>query len=222
MRARTPLDREAIVKAALRLLDREGFEGLTLRRLAKELRVQAAALYWHFKNKQELLDEMATQVFRDGFRDLGMPPGELPWQHWCRQLAAAERQILLRYREGAKMFSGTYLTDASMYAPMEASLEKLTTDGFPLGMALNALSTIHCYVVGFTVEEQAVWPNPGKRDQRYAPEKRAARLDKNKFPLTLKAGEELFTAPDRRFGLGLDAILRGLEPLRRAAQPNTG
>jgi TetR/AcrR family transcriptional regulator, tetracycline repressor protein len=222
MRARRPLDREMIVTAALRLLNREGIEGLTLRSLAKALHVQAAALYWHFKDKQELLDEMATQVFREGFRDLGMPPKDLPWQDWCRQSAAAERKMLLRYREGAKMFSGTYLTDATMYAPMEASLQKLTADGFPLAAALNALSTIHCYVVGFTIEEQAVWPNPGKRDKRYTPEKRAARLDKDKFPLTLKAGEELFTAPIDRFELGLDAILRGLEPLRKTGNRSDG
>jgi TetR/AcrR family transcriptional regulator, tetracycline repressor protein len=218
MRARTPLDREVIVTAALRLLNREGFEGLTLRRLAKGLRVQAAALYWHFKNKQELLDEMATQVFREGFRDLGLPPKDIPWQDWCRQFATAERQMLLRYREGAKMFSGTYLTDAAMYAPMEVSLQKLTADGFPLSAALNALSTIHCYVVGFTIEEQAVWPDTEKRDKRYTPERRAARLDKDKFPLTLKVGEELFTSPTDRFELGLDVILRGLEPLRQTGK----
>ena len=216
MDPRTPLDREIVIAAALRLLSREGIEGLTLRRLAKDLRVQAPALYWHFKNKQELLDEMATQVFRDGFRDLGLPTRDLPWQDWCRQLAAAERQMLLRYREGAKIFSGTYLTDAALYAPMEASLQKLTADGFTLAAALNAMSTIHCYVVGFTIEEQAVWPDPGMQDKRYAPEKRANRLDPDKFPLALKAGEELFLAPGRRFELGLDTILRGLESLRQS------
>src|SRR5271170_5158231 len=107
MRARPPLDRESVVITALRLLNREGLEGLTLRRLAKELRVQAPALYWHFKNKQELLDEMATQVFRDGFKDLGLPEKGLSWRDWCRHLATTERQTLLRYRDGARLFSGT-------------------------------------------------------------------------------------------------------------------
>jgi TetR/AcrR family tetracycline transcriptional repressor len=220
MTARTPLDRHTVATAALLLLNREGFDGLTLRNLAKDLSVQAPALYWHFKNKQELLDEMATQVYREWFQQLGMPHNDLPWQDWCRQLATAERQMLLRYRDGAKMFSGTYLTDATMYAPMEASLKKLTDDGFSLAAALNAMSTIHCFVVGFTIEEQAVWPDPGKRDERYAPEKRSERLDASKFPLALKAGEELFTAPSQRFELGLEAILRGLEPLCRMEARN--
>jgi len=219
MKNRSPLDRKTVVAAALALLNRQGFDGLTLRSLAKDLSVQAPALYWHFKNKQELLDEMATQVFREGFEQLGMPPGGLPWQDWCRQLAAAERQMLLRYRDGARMFSGTYLTDATLYAPMEASLQKLTDDGFSLSAALQILSTLHCYVVGFTIEEQAVWPAPGKRDERYAPEKRAQRLNAHEFPLSLKAGEELFTTPDQRFQLGLEAILCGVEALRQSLSP---
>ena len=214
MTARTPLDRRSVIAAALLLLDREGFEGLTLRSLAKDLNVQAPALYWHFKNKQELLDEMATQVYSDGFKRLGMPLQDLPWLEWCRKMASAERQMLLRYRDGARMFGGTYLTDATLYEPMEASLQKLTSDGFPLAAALNLLSTIHCYVVGFTIEEQAVWPAPGKRDARYAPEKRAERLNENQFPLTIEAGRELFNAPDRRFEFGLEAILSGVEALR--------
>jgi len=216
MPTRAPLDRRAVVTAALALLNREGIDGLTLRSLAKDLSVQAPALYWHFKNKQELLDEMATQVFREGFEQLGMPPDNLPWQDWCRRLAAAERQMLLRYRDGARMFSGTYLTDATMYAPMEASLKKLADDGFSLAAALDAMSTLHCYVVGFTIEEQAVWPNPGKRDDRYAPEKRAERLDPNRFPLTIKAGEELFATPNQRFERGLETLLRGLEVVRQS------
>jgi len=213
MEVRTPLDREAVVQAALELLGKEGFEGLTLRRLATELHVQAPAIYWHFKDKRELLDEMATQVFREGFKNANFPTEGLPWQDWCRQLATAERQMLLRYRDGAKIFSGTYLTDPSLYAPMEASLQKLAADGFSLAGALNALSTIHCFVVGFAIEEQAVWSTPGMRDERYAPEKRAERLNTGKFPLALKAGEEMFVTPEHRFKLGIETILRGLEAL---------
>lgn len=58
------IDRRQVVDTALRLLNEVGLDGLTLRRIAKELNVQAPALYWHFKNKQELLDEMATEMFR--------------------------------------------------------------------------------------------------------------------------------------------------------------
>lgn len=58
------IDRKQVVDTALRLLNEVGLDGLTLRGIAKELNVQAPALYWHFKNKQELLDEMATEMVR--------------------------------------------------------------------------------------------------------------------------------------------------------------
>ena len=205
------LDRESVVQVALRLLNEEGAEGLSLRRLAGDLHVQAPALYWHFANKQALLDAMATHVFRETFASLGLPNVRTPWQDWCRQLASAERQMLLRYRDGARFFSGTYLTDATMYAPMEASLQKLTGDGFSLPDALQALSTVHCYVVGFTIEEQAVWPIPGERDSRYTPEQRSTRIDSNQFPLVQQAGDAVFASPDQRFAFGLEVIIRGLE-----------
>ncbi|MGW5823017.1 TetR family transcriptional regulator, partial [Streptomyces noursei] len=68
------IDRKLVVETALRLLNEGGLDGLTLRRIAKELDVQAPALYWHFKNKQELLDEMATEIFRRLFRST-LPEG---------------------------------------------------------------------------------------------------------------------------------------------------
>ena len=56
------LDRAQVVTAAIELLDEVGLDGLTLRRLAQELGVQAPALYWHFKDKQELLDQMMVTI----------------------------------------------------------------------------------------------------------------------------------------------------------------
>jgi AcrR family transcriptional regulator len=59
-----PLSRATVAEAALRLLNETGLEKLTLRAIATELHVKAPALYWHFKSKQELIDEMATEMFR--------------------------------------------------------------------------------------------------------------------------------------------------------------
>lgn len=61
---RAPLDRTRVADTALKLLNEVGLDGLTLRAIAKELDVKAPALYWHFKDKQALLDEMATEMYR--------------------------------------------------------------------------------------------------------------------------------------------------------------
>jgi TetR/AcrR family transcriptional regulator, tetracycline repressor protein len=204
------LDRETVVRTALRVLDEVGLDGLTLRRIATELGVQAPALYWHFKNKQELLDEMATTVFADAIGAIELPNEQGTWSEWAIGYGKTLHQLLLRYRDGAKMFSGTYLTDATLYAPMEMALRKFTDAGFSLRDAIVGLSTIYCYTIGFTIEEQAVYPRPGERNQQYDLAKRAKRIDEAQFPLALAAGEESFTRFDERFEQGLQVIIRGL------------
>jgi AcrR family transcriptional regulator len=207
------LDRETVVRTALRVLDDVGLEGLTLRKIAGELGVQAPALYWHFKNKQALLDEMATTVLADNAGELDLSSAGGAWREWAAAYGKATRHMLLRYRDGAKMFSGTYLTDRAMYAPMEAALRTLTDAGFALPDAITGLSTIYYYVVGFTIEEQAVYPRPGERNEQYDVTKRAERIDAAKFPLALAAGELTFVGFDERFEQGLQVIIRGLSSI---------
>jgi TetR/AcrR family transcriptional regulator, tetracycline repressor protein len=201
------LDRTTMIAAALALLDEEGLDGLTLRRLAAKLKVQAPAIYWHFKNKQELLDEMASSVFRAGIGEIRIAPG-MQWNRWARVYGKGLRRMLLRHRDGARMISGTRLTDNSLYAAMESALGKLTDSGLSTYRSVVALSTIYSYVVGFVIEEQAVYPRPGKRDEFYEPEKRAARV--GKLPLAREAGDYLFSGFDRRFEDGLKLIIAGI------------
>lgn len=213
------LDRETVVRTALRVLDEGGLDGLTLRKIAAKLGVQAPALYWHFKNKQELLDAMATTVFADALDAFDQPSAAATWDEWAASYGTGLRQMLLRHRDGAKMVSGTYLTDAALYAPMERALRMFTDAGFSFSDALLGLSTIYCYTIGFTIEEQAVYPRPGERNPQYDLPKRAARIDDAQFPLALAAGDETFTKFDERFARGLRVIIRGLQPQPDPARP---
>ena len=139
-----------------------------------------------------------------------VPSEDATWSEWAAEYGKALRQVLLRHRDGAKMFSGTYLTDAALYAPMEMALRKFTDAGFSLRDAIVGLSTIYCYTVGFTIEEQAVYPRPGELNPHYDLTKRAERIDGAQFPLALAAGEESFSRFDERFEQGLQMIIRGL------------
>jgi TetR/AcrR family transcriptional regulator, tetracycline repressor protein len=216
-----PLDRPMMIAAALDLLDEFGLDGLTLRRLASRLDVQAPAIYWHFKNKQELLDEMASAVLRVGIRQLPVAGG-VKWDKWAMAYGKGLRRILLLHRDGAKMVSGTRLTDNSLYAPMELALRTLAGAGFSSYLSLLALSTIYSYTVGFVIEEQAVCPRPGERDEFYGPQQRGQRVDADKFPLALKAGDHLFSSFDRRFEDGLKLIVAGIAARKPAAPRRRG
>ena len=104
------INREMVVRAGLKLLNEVGLEQLTLRRLAVELKVQAATLYWHFESKEALLDEMATSVLADGAPNLvGRRAGD--WKQVTAGFGRGLRKTLLGYRDGARMVSGTRLTN---------------------------------------------------------------------------------------------------------------
>jgi AcrR family transcriptional regulator len=210
---RKPLDRKIILAQAFAILNDMGLEGLTLRRLAARLGVQAPAIYWHFKNKQELLDEMATQVFREAVDEAPPFDPSQSWRDWALSYCLGLRRTLLRYREGAKMFSGTYLTDPALYAPMDASLRKLTSAGFTLRQAAIGLGALYSYVVGFVIEEQAVKPLPGESNPQYDLAHRDARIDKEKYPLAHAAGAAMFGDQNTRFLEGIRLIVTGMTAL---------
>ncbi len=217
------IDRRQVVDTALRLLNEVGLDGLTLRRIAKELNVQAPALYWHFKNKQELLDEMATEMLRRMTAPLIGPGGEAAgmgdtWQEALLATCRSLRRDLLGYRDGGKVFSGTRLTDESYALPLQNLLSRLTQTGIPLGTAARAWWTAYNFTIGLVIEEQSVYPEPGEpeargpesRDPAYDLERREQQLGA-RYPLAAQAGQEMFGDLERSFEDGLRFIVAGIE-----------
>ena len=210
------LTKAAIVQAALDLLDEAGMDGLTVRALASRLGVQAPALYWHVRNKQALLDEMATQIWRRiGEVMAGLPAG-LPWREVMATYAATVRGELLRHRDGAKAFSGTTLTDPGVIRRQEGTFENVVRQGFSLENATRGLLLIHYFTIGFCVEEQAVAQFTASGDERYAPGRRAELVGPQAAPLAVEAGEVIFGDPDVRFGESVDLLLETVARLREA------
>jgi TetR/AcrR family tetracycline transcriptional repressor len=205
-----PLDRQLILLHAFAVLNEGGLEGLTLRKLAARLEVQAPAIYWHFKNKQDLLDEMGTQVLLKAIEDAPKWRELKTWQEFGFVYCMGLRKALLRYRDGAKMASGTYLTDTKMYEAMEMSLRRFTSAGFSLRQAVVALTTLYSYTVGFVIEEQATQIAPGMPNEQYALERREQRVNKELYPLAAAAGAEMFTNHDSRFEEGVSLIMAGI------------
>ncbi|MDW6062067.1 TetR/AcrR family transcriptional regulator C-terminal domain-containing protein [Streptomyces sp. FXJ1.4098] len=205
----TRLDRAQVVDTALRLLNEVGLEGLTLRRIAKELNVQAPALYWHFKNKQALLDEMATAMYREMAAGAAAAPAAT-WQERVADAQRALRRALLRYRDGAKVFSGSHFTDTSHAPGQNEHLRALVAAGFTPGAAARASFVAYAFTLGFVIEEQAVEPMPGERAEGYDVQERA-KLIGEEYALAAEAGADLFTDYEARFEEGLRAIVAGIE-----------
>ncbi|MFI7112113.1 TetR/AcrR family transcriptional regulator C-terminal domain-containing protein [Nonomuraea sp. NPDC050227] len=199
------LEKGTIVAAALRLLQETGLDGLTLRRLAGELGVQAPALYWHFTNKQELLDAMAEAMTA---AHMTRPALTEPaaWREWMRDHAHRDRAMLNSYRDGARLVAGTRPSPV-LFEVVERSVAALESAGFAVGDAVRGLFAMSVYVAGFVLEEQA---------DRTRPDADGAMPDMAAFQrahprLTAGLAEVGDPQGERSFEDGLRLILDGMQ-----------
>ena len=190
------LSKTAVVRAALDVLDDAGIDGVTVRAVAARLGVQAPALYWHVRDKRELLDEMATEIWRQVSAEVAALPADLPWDQVMAAFAAITRRALLAHRDGAKVFSGTYLTDAGALKAQEDRFARMVADGFSVADATRAYSLLYSFTIGFCIEEQAA---AQAGDARFSEASRAARIDARTHPVIAEGGPQVFGDPDARF-----------------------
>jgi TetR/AcrR family tetracycline transcriptional repressor len=199
-----PLDRDAVAQEALKLLDEVGIDGLTIRKLAERLDIKSASLYWHFKNKRDLLDAMAESMLA-GTNETS-PRGD--WQQWLMREGRAFRKALLSHRDGARVHGGTRPSIGD-YPQLELETRFLCDAGFSPKDALRAQMSISYFVVGWVLEEQAAAEAPSD-EPRPVP-------DAAQFP-TLARGQSVLLGShvDADFEFGLQALVGGLAKMRRS------
>lgn len=147
------LDRTRVIRAAIELLDEVGLDGLSLRRLATKLGVQAPALYWHFKNKQELLDRMAAAITTEN-APLSPPSSRVRWDEWLAAYARSMRTSFHRHRDGVLLAASTQPTP-SQWRDVEVLLKVLGSAGLSTADGMRVMIAIGNYVAGFALEEQS-------------------------------------------------------------------
>ncbi len=203
------LERDRIVAEALMLIDEVGFAGLTLRTLATRLKVKAAALYWHFENKQDLIDAMAASIVLDSFKTTA--PAGSSWRELFAWVARTNRKALLLHRDGAQVMAHANMRQTSMLEGLEAFFGRLAEQGFSGELAMQGVFVVIRYTLGCVFEEQA---DPAIRQQRIA--ERAKHLETNagQYPLVAKTLVPLIKKqqqdPAFMFEQGLQIILDGI------------
>jgi TetR/AcrR family transcriptional regulator, tetracycline repressor protein len=150
------LTRDDIVSTALRLLDAHGLDGLSLRRLAGELGISAPTLYWHIRDKRELLDLVAERIITSYRAALPASPPDPAADPWDRLADAFRQQYLaiLSHRDAARVFAGNRPTEA-MLPVIEQWLGLWVGIGFPPGEALTCIIAVSNYVLGAALEYEA-------------------------------------------------------------------
>jgi TetR/AcrR family tetracycline transcriptional repressor len=213
------LQREAVVRVALALLNEGGLERLTVRRLAERLGVQNPALYWHFKNKQALLDEMARTILADAFAAIEPPANIETWADWLADVAERFHHALLIHRDGARVIATADLAGSALPVIQEMALSALTTAGFDLRTAVTSVVALCDYALGAAFEEQAD-PDHTTSNRSNVLRSRSLSLDRARLPQLAAALDEITdTATDDSsvgFKGGIRLLLAGMVATKKA------
>jgi AcrR family transcriptional regulator len=219
---REPLNRERVLLAAIELADRGGFESLTMRKLAKELGVEAMSLYNHVGSKTDLLDGMVDLVFAE----IEPPPSGGDWKAAMRARAVSTREALGRHRWAIGLMEGRTHHGPANLRLHDAVLGCLRAAGFSLEMTVHAYSVQDAYIYGFALQERDMSSESpddfAAEAQRQMREYQAVLAD---YPnlvevvggYVAKSGYDYAS----EFLFGLDLILDGLERLRDAPRAVT-
>ena len=210
---RVPLTRAAIIDAALRILDREGMDGLSMRKVAEELKTGAASLYWHVRNKDELLQLLFERVTEETV----LPePDPSRWQEQLKDLARQMRQVMRRHRDVARISLGRIPTGPTLATLSEWLFELLRPVGIPDRVIAYIGDLAGLYVGAYAFEESLGLASPTGED--LPPEQIVGMLrdyvlslPADRFPHTRAAVDMLLGGdPEARFEFGIDVIVRGL------------
>ncbi|WP_028066658.1 TetR/AcrR family transcriptional regulator [Solirubrobacter soli] len=208
--ARPRIDRDRILDVAERITREEGLGKLTLRRIGTEIGADPTAIYRHFRNKQELLVQLAERLF-------GRVTALDPSRPWRERMHALIREGLDRFRSHVDI--ALLLAKAGDEIPglrliTETSLAMLDEVGLTPEQAAHWYQVIENHVVGtgvyYAVLEQL--PEP-RLDNLDGVRRAAALLPAGEFPRTRDAAPYLFPDLDQAFDTGTDAILDAIERL---------
>ncbi|MFC5885256.1 TetR/AcrR family transcriptional regulator [Kitasatospora sp. CM 4170] len=210
-----PLTREALGLAALQVLEREGLAGLSMRKVATEVGVKAASLYWHVRNKEELLDLLNDAIMAGA----EAPPRVGDWRSQLREYCHRHRRHLLDRRDAAKVVAGRLAPGPNLLRLQEDQLDRLREAGFSDADAAMVTYLLGTYVQGFVLQEQSPLSaseamGASRREAVDAAADQLRALPPEEFPnLTALAGD--LTEPDMetRFAFGVERILDGLAAL---------
>ncbi len=200
---RPRLSRDAVLRAALTVIDEAGLEACTMRAVAAELGVEAMSLYWHVPGKDALLDGVVGMVLNEVAAE--EPPDIADWRAGMAGFATTFRAVVLRHPNVVPLIAGRPLGAYAAAATMaERGIARLEAAGFDRATALRAARSVARYVVGFTLSEA------DRQTAAPPPPTDSPRLDEL---LAQVAGDD----PGELFAFGLELMLDGLEArLRRA------
>jgi AcrR family transcriptional regulator len=219
-RAKPPLSAEAIVDVALTLLDAEGLEAVTMRRVAELLGTGPASLYQHVSGKDELLELLFDRVA--GEIELPAAPADGDWQEPLKALLRSMRTVLSSHRDIAYVTLGRIPTGSNALGIAEGMLAIMDAGGVPSAVSTYAVDTLALFIGAVSYEDSIRASQFGGEEAEYFERVHEyfAALPADRFPTLARLSEQLTRpeeGPDDRFEFALDVQVRGIAALAAAA-----
>jgi len=200
------LTRQAIVTAALHVLDEAGLDGLSMRRVADELGTGAASLYWHVADKERLIHLMLDRVMGE----IELPePDPTRWEEQVREFARAGREMFRRHRDIGLASLGRVPMGPNLIRIMEWLLAVLRGAGIPDRPATWFADLLALIAAAQSIEDDLATTGDDEAIAHMG--EYLAALPADRFPnLAAVTFEMVAGGADDRFEFGLELLLRGL------------
>ena len=215
------LTRDAVVERALQLADAEGLEAVTIRRLGQELGVTPMALYWHVKNKEELLDAMGDRLYADLRVDL---PEDTPWDEQLRAVLRGLVDMLRRHPTCLELAFRRIFATPEGRDVAERTFRVLCRAGFgqreTADIASHALRT----AVMLVLSEPGAEPGRTAEDVAEQLERKRAglvQLPVDEYPYIREMAEYMLHCDDMPayYAFGIDLFVAGVRSMLAELQP---
>jgi TetR/AcrR family tetracycline transcriptional repressor len=146
------INKRQVIDVALTLLDEQGLKELQMRAVAGRLNVQASALYWHVRNKAELLSLMSSHFYDTALA--AVPPG-LAWRDWLLAYGNAVRAALLGHRDSAQLCAIAKPLQEDPRTAAARLTRPLVLAGLSPDVALSYQSSVISLVLGWCIYQQS-------------------------------------------------------------------
>jgi TetR/AcrR family transcriptional regulator, tetracycline repressor protein len=146
------IDQRQVIDVALALLDEQGLSELQMRAVASRLNVQASALYWHVRDKGELLSLMSWHFYDDALTAI---PAGLTWREWLLTYGVTFRKSLLGHRDSAQLCAIARPLHDDTDAATDRITKPLMASGLSRHLALSYYSSVVSLVLGWCIYEQS-------------------------------------------------------------------
>lgn len=212
---REPLSRDQIVAAAIRLIDAEGLDALSMRRLGQELGAGATSMYTHVRSKDELLALVSDQIAGEILGRISLDP-EASWRDQATACARAIREVLVgEHPHAAPLFASPSAAGPNTLSVVEVLLGVMRRAGFEDRELLLAYSTVLSHAYTYAAAEAAAGAGGSERARAMA-EALATALPRDRYPHLVDVARAMADlTPDEQFDFGLARLLDGLEAFAR-------